>query len=289
MHRQVEPGVRRARVRALPARAASGRAALRREALRRRRAIPSLVAENIQYFPQTFEGALLGVRERPARLSGGVGRSVLSRLRWLDRSGREIGSLGTAGDSGQSRAFRPTGRGSPWTSWISRRETWTSGSTNLPAASRRASRRIRRSKPGRSGRPTGADRVHVASARPSGHLSDERRAAPAARRSVLDVGQSQVRDRLVAGRPVPSVSRASTRRRTSSCGRCRSGATASRIPFLQDASFGVSHGQFSPDGRWVAYASNESGEVGDRRRAVSRAGRQLEGLHGRRHRAPMAA
>jgi Tol biopolymer transport system component len=30
------------------------------------------------------------------------------------------------------------------------------------------------------------------------------------------------------------------------------------VPFLKTA-FGVSHGQFSPDGRWVAYASNESG------------------------------
>jgi Tol biopolymer transport system component len=29
-------------------------------------------------------------------------------------------------------------------------------------------------------------------------------------------------------------------------------------PFLK-SSFGVGHGQFSPDGRWVAYASNESG------------------------------
>ena len=31
------------------------------------------------------------------------------------------------------------------------------------------------------------------------------------------------------------------------------------IPFFK-ATFGVSHGQFSPDGRWVAYASNESGK-----------------------------
>jgi Tol biopolymer transport system component len=30
------------------------------------------------------------------------------------------------------------------------------------------------------------------------------------------------------------------------------------IPFIK-ATFGVSHGQFSPDGRWVAYSSNESG------------------------------
>jgi Tol biopolymer transport system component len=30
------------------------------------------------------------------------------------------------------------------------------------------------------------------------------------------------------------------------------------IPYLK-SKFGVSHGQFSPDGKWVAYASNESG------------------------------
>ncbi|HSS44757.1 MAG TPA: hypothetical protein VLO07_05380, partial [Thermoanaerobaculia bacterium] len=31
------------------------------------------------------------------------------------------------------------------------------------------------------------------------------------------------------------------------------------IPFIK-TTFGVSHGQFSPDGRWVTYASNESGK-----------------------------
>jgi Tol biopolymer transport system component len=31
------------------------------------------------------------------------------------------------------------------------------------------------------------------------------------------------------------------------------------IPFIK-TTFGVSHGQFSPDGRWVAYSSNESGK-----------------------------
>jgi Tol biopolymer transport system component len=31
------------------------------------------------------------------------------------------------------------------------------------------------------------------------------------------------------------------------------------IPFIK-TTFGVTHGQFSPDGRWVAYSSNESGK-----------------------------
>src|SRR5262249_21779176 len=31
-------------------------------------------------------------------------------------------------------------------------------------------------------------------------------------------------------------------------------------PFIK-TTFGVSHGQFSPDGRWVAYSSNESGKT----------------------------
>ncbi|MFN2633734.1 MAG: protein kinase [Thermoanaerobaculia bacterium] len=38
-----------------------------------------------------------------------------------------------------------------------------------------------------------------------------------------------------------------------------SGADRKAVPFMQ-AAFGVSHGQFSPDGRWIAYASNESGK-----------------------------
>ena len=51
----------------------------------------------------------------------------------------------------------------------------------------------------------------------------------------------------------------STQRVISSCGPCRSTAAAKPTPFLKTA-FGVSNGQFSPDGRWVAYASNESGK-----------------------------
>ncbi len=37
------------------------------------------------------------------------------------------------------------------------------------------------------------------------------------------------------------------------------GGDRKAVPFIQ-AAFGVSHGQFSPDGRWIAYASNESGK-----------------------------
>jgi Tol biopolymer transport system component len=36
------------------------------------------------------------------------------------------------------------------------------------------------------------------------------------------------------------------------------GGDRNPIPFRR-ASYGMSHGQFSPDGRWVAYASNETG------------------------------
>jgi Tol biopolymer transport system component len=36
------------------------------------------------------------------------------------------------------------------------------------------------------------------------------------------------------------------------------GGDGKPLPFRR-ASYGVSHGQFSPDGKWVAFASNETG------------------------------
>jgi len=49
------------------------------------------------------------------------------------------------------------------------------------------------------------------------------------------------------------------------------------FPFVNTA-YDENAGQFSPDGRWVAYQSNESGPHGNLRAAVSRSGRTLAGV-----------
>ena len=47
--------------------------------------------------------------------------------------------------------------------------------------------------------------------------------------------------------------------------------------------------RFSPDGRWLAYESNESGTLRDLRPAVSGTGGQVANLHGRRHQRRLVA
>ena len=131
--RQVDAGLRRARVRALPARNVSWQSLLPARSLRIT-GDPFLVAENIQYFPQTSgagnsifsvstESSLLLVYQSEST-------SVLSRLLWL-----AAGWIARAGDrfpSEKSAAranhftrqeVRPGPLHGSW--W----EAWTSGST----------------------------------------------------------------------------------------------------------------------------------------------------------------
>ena len=58
-------------------------------------------------------------------------------------------------------------------------------------------------------------------------------------------------------------------------------------PFLTTKT-SETNGQISPDGKWVAYASNESGDLGDLCHHLSHRSRQVAGLPRRRHRASLA-
>ncbi len=196
-------------------------------------------------FPQT---ACWSIRRNRARSFRGCSG-------WIEAAGRSVPWARRV--TWPIRAFRPTERGSPWTSRIISRETWTSGSTNLrrrrdalhvgSGARRRANLVARRA----------ANRFHVSAPRPSGHLSEElergRREEP-----VLASDRTKyVTDWSPDGRFI--LYRAVDATTNLELWALPVGGGGKPIPFLK-ASFGVSQGQFSPDGRWVAYASNESGK-----------------------------
>src|SRR5262249_32797634 len=69
---------------------------------------PVPVAERIRYFPQT-SSALFSVSESGVLIYQTESSSALSELRWLDRSGKNLGSLGTAGDQANLR-LSPDGK-----------------------------------------------------------------------------------------------------------------------------------------------------------------------------------
>ena len=71
--------------------------------------------------------------------------------------------------------------------------------------------------------------------------------------------RSQIADRLVKGWPVPALQPGVIRKRLSTFGRCRCQATIENQSWCRIHRLRKSQGQFSPDGRWVAYQSNESG------------------------------
>ena len=75
---------------------------------------------------------------------------------------------------------------------------------------------------------------------------------------VLEVSREQEPARLVAGQQLDPVCGAECRRTPAISGRCRSRARRSRSPCAHTAA-DEPFARFSPDGRWVAYQSNESG------------------------------
>jgi Tol biopolymer transport system component len=217
---------------------------------------PFLVGENIQYFPQT-SGALFSVSENGLLVYQTESSSVLSRLLWLDRSGREVGSLGTEGDLANPRISpdgkrvalditdHQSGNVDVWiyqaSGGVATRFTsdpaLEAGPIWSPDGERIAFTSLRRSHPDiyqKSSSGVGSDETVLASARTK-YLTDW---SPDGRFILYRAVDAATNLELWA-LPV--------------------GGSDKPFPFLKTA-FGVSNGQFSPDGRWVAYASNESGK-----------------------------
>jgi Tol biopolymer transport system component len=216
---------------------------------------PLPVAENIQYFPQT-SGALFSA-SNDLLVYSTESASVLSRLLWLDRSGREIGVLGTEGDLANPRispdgkrvaldiADHHTGNVDVWiyqaSGGVATRFTSDpaidAGPVWSPDGKRIAFMSLRRRHPDiyqRSSSGAGSDEAILASDKTK-YLTDW---SPDGR-FILYRSVDPTTNLELWVLPV--------------------GGDAKPIPFLK-TTFGVNNGQFSPDGRWVAYASNESGK-----------------------------
>ena len=217
---------------------------------------PLLVAENIQYFPQT-SGALFSVSENGLLVYQSESTSVLSRLLWLDRSGREIGSLGAVGDQANPRISpdgkrvalditdHQSGNVDVWiyqsAGGVATRFTSDpaieAGPIWSPDGQRIAFISFRRGHPDiyqKSSSGAGIDEAVLASDRTK-YVTDW---SPDGRFLLFRALDATTNLELWV-MPV--------------------GGDGKPIPFIK-TTFGVNQGQFSPDGRWVAYASNESGK-----------------------------
>jgi serine/threonine protein kinase len=217
-------------------------------------AIP--LAQDIQYFPQT-SGALFSAAQDVVVYSP-ESSAVLSRLLWLDRSGRQVGSLGSEADLANPRISpdgkrvvlditdHQSGNCDVWiyqsSGGIATRLTsdpaLDAGPIWSPDGERIAFTSLRRIHPDiyeRSASGSGIDEVLLASERTK-YLNDW---SPDGRFILYRAFDEKTNLELWT-LPV-------------------GGEKKEPISFLK-AAFGVSHGQFSPDGRWVVYQSNESGK-----------------------------
>jgi serine/threonine protein kinase len=214
------------------------------------------VAEQVRYFPQN-SSALFSVSENGLLIYQAESALALSELRWIDRSGREIGSLGRAADQANPRISpdgkrvvldmidHQTGNMDIWiyeaAGGVATRVTSDpaidSGPVWSPDGSRLAFMSLRQSH---------ADLFERSS---SGAGTEDAVLSSDRAKYVTDWSPD---GKFILYRAVDATTNLEL-------WALPIGGSHEPIPFLK-TTFGVSHGQFSPDGRWVAYASNESGK-----------------------------
>ena len=217
---------------------------------------PIPVAERIRYFPQT-SSALFSVSANGLLIYQPESASALSELRWLDRTGKELGTLGTPGDQANPRISpdgkrvaldiidHQTGNMDIWiydvSGGVATRVTSDPAIDAAPVWSTDGARlafmslRLRHADLfERSSNGAGSEECVLKSER-SKYTMDW---SPDGRFVLYRAVDAATNFELWA-LPV--------------------GGDQQPIPFLK-AAYGVSDGQFSPDGRWVAYSSNESGK-----------------------------
>ncbi|MGH9316914.1 MAG: protein kinase domain-containing protein, partial [Thermoanaerobaculia bacterium] len=217
---------------------------------------PFAVAEQIQHFPQTF-AALFSVSENGVVLYQAESAAGVAQLVWFDRSGKQTGSLGATGNQANPRispdgkrvaldvADRQTGNIDVWiyetSGGIPTRLTFDAAIDASPFWSPDGSRilfmSLRKNHPDlyqKSASGAGSEDSVLASERTK-YPTDW---SPDGRFILYEALDPKTNLELWA-LPV--------------------GGDRQPVPFIK-TTFGVSHGQFSPDGRWVAYASNESGK-----------------------------
>jgi Tol biopolymer transport system component len=217
---------------------------------------PVPVAEQIQYFPQIFAG-LFSASGSGSLLYQNQGGSTLGRLVWFDRAGKSLGAIGTPADQANPR-LSPDGRRVSVSITDAR-----SGNVDIwsyDAAGGIPTRLT--TDPAVDGTaiwsPDGAHIAYASMRRGraelfemSGDGGDQRpvSASPPSQRTSYPTDWTPDGVRLLyrTGIATSNLELWLTP---------RDGEEPS--PFIH-ASFGVSNGRFSPDGRFIAYASNESG------------------------------
>jgi Tol biopolymer transport system component/predicted Ser/Thr protein kinase len=217
---------------------------------------PVPIAEEIQYFPQTYD-ALFSVSRDGMLLYQGRTAAGLSQLVWFDRGGRRVGTLGSPADQVNPR-ISPDGkrvaldRTDPQTGnmdiWIyepsggvaTRLTSHTAideGPVWSPDGKKIVFMSIRASHPDLYQRSSGGE------GREEPILESETAKYP------TDWSPD---GRLILYRAIGATTNLELWVLPTDGDR-------KAVPFIK-TTFGVSYGQFSPDGRWVAYSSNETGQ-----------------------------
>jgi Tol biopolymer transport system component len=215
---------------------------------------PVPIAEDVQYFPQTqyglFSASRNGTFVYQARSAPGV-----SQLLWLDRSGTQIGSLGVPANQSNPRLSpdgkrialditdRQSGNTDVWiyeaSGGIPSRFTSHPSLDTTPVWSPDGARIVFNSL--RQGHPDIYEKSSNGVGNDDPILVNPRTKYP------VDWSRD---GRFILFRAIDESTNFELWYLPA--------GERQAIPYLK-SKFGVSHGQFSPDGKWVAYASNESG------------------------------
>jgi Tol biopolymer transport system component len=216
---------------------------------------PILVAEQIHHFPQHYK-AVFSVSENGLLLYQSRSATGVSQLGWFDRRGNQVGSMGAPANQANPR-ISPDGKrvavdvADPETGNL---DIWVHASSGgIPA--RLTSDPALDALPIWS--PDGG-RIVFMSLR-GGHADLYQKSSSGAgnEEAILQSERAKyATDWSSDGRFI--LHRALDPTTNVELWVLPVGGDAKATPFIK-APFGVSQGQFSPDGRWVAYASNESG------------------------------
>ncbi len=217
---------------------------------------PLPIAEEIQYFPQT-QYALFSVSRDRALVYQARSASGVSQLEWFDRSGRQIGSLGGPANQANPR-ISPDGKRvalditDPQSG---NTDVWIyEASGGIP--SRFTSHPSLDENP--IWKPDGS-RIVFCSLR-QGHPDLYQKASTGAGGDeplLVSKSTKYPLDWSLDGRSI--LFRSIDENTNFELWRLSVGGGQAPVPYLKNT-FGFSHAQFSPDGKWVAYASNESGK-----------------------------